>query len=68
MFPSYDLTSASLSIIWSPWCRYLSDARGVTRWERGLGELVSCSGRGVAGALLQLVPEFGHLGGQNRDA
>lgn len=46
---------------------YLSDARGVPRCQGRRGELVPCCGRGVAGALLQLVPEFGHLRVEQRD-
>lgn len=40
---------------------YLSDACCMTCWQGGVGELISCWGRGVTGALLQLVPQFGHL-------
>lgn len=40
---------------------YLSDACSMTRWQGVVGELVSCWGRGMAGALLQLVPQLGHL-------
>lgn len=46
---------------------YLSDARGVTCWVGGLGGLVSRCGRGLTGALLQLVPELGHLRAEQRD-
>lgn len=45
---------------------YLSDAGGVARRKGGLGELVSGGGRGMTGALLQLVPEFGHLRAEQR--
>ena len=40
---------------------YLSDARCMTSWQGVVGELVPQRGRGVAGALLQLVPQLGHL-------
>lgn len=68
-------------ILWPPCCSfhrydvaqsliqrhsYLSDARGVAHWNGGLGELASCRGRGMTGALLQLVPEFGHLRAEQR--
>lgn len=40
---------------------YLGDACCMTCWQGVVGELISCWGRGMAGALLQLVPQLGHL-------
>lgn len=46
---------------------YLSDACCMTCRHGGMGQLISCRGRGMTGALLQLVPQLGHLGAEWSD-